>query len=637
MSKAKSKRLKWETLLLRLLSVLVVYILCKVLFTLFNIHSFKSGSESEGFSYWINLIWGVLRYDLAAISFINMLYIFLTMLPCEFTYHPLYRKTTAILTFYTPNILAFAFDFIDIIYSRFTQRRMTFDVFKFAGNEESMGALIPIFLRDYWYVFILFLLIIGLFIFVNVRLGRSQAESNTRFSYWLAIPVLIVFMGLSVLGARGGFQMRPLAEANVSAHAKPQHYMLVSNTPFTMIKSVGKSGLEIKHFLSEEEAERLFPTRWTAKPGKRFSSPNIVILIMESFSAEFSKELNPNRERSLTPNLDSIGRLGMMLPFYANGTRSMEGLPALLASLPTWMDGEYLTSQYSNNQITALPALLKRYGYTTAFYHGGKNGTMHFNTFTQLAGFDYYFGKNEYGNDAHFDGSWGIYDDYYLPYCAREISMLDTPFLASAFTLSSHHPFHLSKEYLKIRPDAEKSMPASIEFADWALGKFFAEAVKQPWFENTIFIITADHAALSQDPYYKTRHARYAIPFVIYAPNFPIDSISKSFGQQIDLLPTVLDILGYPDDCFTFGNSLYDNRPPYAINFQNGIYQIITKKHVILSDSEEVTGYYDFLEDPFLENNRKKNLGANDPELLLLRSAIQQYNNNLIQNKLTID
>ncbi|MDR2978867.1 MAG: LTA synthase family protein, partial [Bacteroidales bacterium] len=555
-----------------------------------------------------------------------------------FTYNKVYRKITTLFFFYITNIVVFSFDFTDIIYSRFTQKRMTFDVFKFVGNEEGIVGLIPVFLRDYWYIFLLFLATVGLFIFVNSRLSDKQLANYPQFFVVRALPALIIFLALGFLTARGGFQLRPISSVNVSAHAMPRHYIYVTNTPFTLIKSIGKSALELKSYFTEKEADRLCYTIWHAAPGSQIDKRNIVILIMESFSAEHSKMLNPKLERSLTLNLDSIGGLGRMMLFYANGTRSMEGIPAIIAGLPTWMNGEYITSPYADNKITALPALLKKQGYSSAFYHGGQNGTMNLLPFTQLAGFERYFGRSEYGNDTHFDGSWGIFDDYYLPYTAREMSKLDTPFLATVFSLSSHHPFYLPDHYRKMYPKkAGKSMPESIEYADWALGKFFAEAARQPWFDNTIFIITADHAACSTDPYYQTCHARYTIPLVIFDPKQQIDTICKPFGQQIDILPTILEMIQFPNDYFAFGKSLFNDHPPYAVNFLNGIYQMITESHILLFNGMELTGYYDRREDPFMENDLKETVNDDNYELLLLKSIIQQYNRDLILNRLTIE
>lgn len=637
MKNTENKMAKWKSLTLRLLTVFAVFIICKIGFALFNLDTFKTDAENLGFSYWVRLIWGVIRYDLVAISFINLLYIFLSLLPFRFVYNAKYKSIVSILTFYIPNIAAFSFDFIDIIYSRFTQRRMTFDVFKFVRNEEGVAKLIPEFLKDYWYILVIYIVIVTLFIFINRRIAQKEMTHNPRFSAWSTSLTLIIFLSLGVLGTRGGFQLRPLSVVNVSSYAIPQHYMLVLNSPFTLIKSIGKDGLESKSYFSEEEVSKIYPTIWHSKEESESSQRNIVILILESFSLEFSKTLNPQREKSLTPHLDSIGSMGIMIPFYANGTRSMEGIPAIIAGMPTWMDSEYLSSPYAGNKIAALPSLLKRQGYHSAFFHGGKNGTMNFYAFTQLAGFDRYYGKNEYGNDADYDGNWGIFDDRYLPYCAKEISKLDTPFLTSIFTLSSHHPYTLPDDYQKEHPGKGRSMPESIEYADWALGKFFAEAARQPWFSNTIFIITADHAAQSEDPYYKTRHARHSIPFIIFDPQNQIDTIRKTFGQQIDILPTILDLIHYPKDCFAFGHSLFDDQMPFAINFQNGIYQMITDEHLSLFDGVDLTGYYNWREDPFLKNNMKSIANDHNYELMWMKSVIQQYNNRLIQNRLTIE
>lgn len=634
MKKNETLHSQWIVLTLRLLLVLTVFIIVKILFIFFNYTSWET-EQKLGFLYRLKLSWGIIRYDIVAISIINLPFIFLTLLPFRFAYHPIYIRATALLAYYIPNIAAFSFDFIDIIYSRFTQRRMTSDVFRFIGNEEGITSLIPYFFRDYWFIFLLYFLCIALFIIVNRKIASSKTPTKSSFFISRSLPSFFIFISLAIIGSRGGFQLRPLSVANVSSYAIPSHYMVVLNTPFTLIKSIGKSTLEMRNYFSEEELSTLSPVIWSSPYPDSIPNRNVVILILESFSLEHSGVLNPRRDRSLTPTLDSLGKSGIMLPFYANGTRSMEGIPAILAGIPTWMDSEYITSPYSGNKISALPTLLKKTGYTSAFFHGGKNGTMNFDAFTQLAGFDYYFGKNEYPDDNHYDGNWGIFDDHYLPYCAQEISQLAPPFFASIFTLSSHHPYTLPQHYRNLYPEKGKSMPESIEYADWALAKFFAEASKQPWFSNTIFIITADHAAQSDDPYFKTKHARYTIPFIIFDPQNKIDTISKAFGQQIDILPTILELLHYPHDVFAFGNSLFDETFPAAINFQNGIYQIITERYALFFDGEKITGAFEWQQDPFLTKNSSTSFSEKDCIVDRLKAIIQQYNNHLLKNTTT--
>ena len=618
-----------QVLCLRILILLSFFIFSRILFLTFNAASLLA--ESEGFRYWLYLLVGALRFDLATIAILNTPFILCYLLPFKFRRNRVYNKMTDILLFYIPNMVAIAFDYIDIIYSRFTQKRMTFDVFRFVGSEEGITGLIPDFLKDYWYILLIYIAMMMLFVWL-IRRFKPRALYAT-----FTLPRLAMFIGgalITLLAFRGGFQLRPISIPTVSHYAQPKHYSLVLNTPFTLIKSIGKSDLEKKNYFNEQVLSNIYSPYYKGKQDTTFIYDNVVILILESFSLEYSAYLNPRITESYTPVLDGIGQKGLMLPAYANGTRSMEGIPAVLAGMPTLMNSEYIASAYAENRITSLPNLLKQQGYTSSFMHGGKNGTMNFDAFTKFAEFDYYYGKKEYPNQEHYDGKWGIFDDYYLPYCVELMDTLPQPFFASVFTLSSHHPFTLPEHYLAEHPTNERDMKESIKYADWALGRFFEAASQKSWFDKTLFVLIADHAFSSKEPFFQTRRERYAIPLVLWHPGRTIPQIEKTFAQQIDVMPTILDILHYPKDAFSFGKSVYDTTTPaFAVNYQNGIYQLITERQSIFFDGQQPTAWYNISTDSLLKDNISQQFKSNHSDLNLLKAFIQTYNQVLIENK----
>ena len=167
-----------------------------------------------------------------------------------------------------------------------------------------------------------------------------------------------------------------------------------------------------------------------------------MVLIVESFGNEWVGAAGA--KKSFTPFLDSLTTESLYFKNgIANGKKSIEAVPSIFASLPSLLEIPYISSQYGNNRIEGLPRILKKEGYTSAFFHGATNGSMKFNGFAAQAGFDHYYGRTEYNNEKHYDGSWGILDEYFNPWTARKLSTLKQPFLASLFTLSSHHPFYI--------------------------------------------------------------------------------------------------------------------------------------------------------------------------------------------------
>lgn len=629
-----------SALFLRLGFVFLFYFLSRLLFLVFNIDSLLQKNETEPFSYWILLFLGGSRFDLFVISIINAPYIFSNLIPFRLRENRYYNLLTKLFLFYIPNIVAFLFNFIDIIYSRFTQKRMTFDVFKFVKTEGGFIELIPEFIRDFWYIIIIFLIIVCVFIWSSQRISINYKKSGTNTKHYFIVNSLIFIITLSAcfVGVRGGVQLRPISILTASHYAKPKHYSLVLNTPFTLIKTIFYENLDKVNYFSEKELKEKYIPVYIPQKKSNFKPYNIVVLILESFSLEYSSILNPNAKKSYIPVFDSIGRQSLIMPAFANGIRSMEGIPAIIASIPTLMNNEYITSNYSENEITSLPSLLKKHGYKSAFFHGGKNGTLNFDSFTKIAGFDYYYGKNEYNNDAHYDGSWGIFDDYFLKFSANKLDNMQQPFFASIFTLSSHHPYKLPEHYRKKFSINETGIKESIMYADWSLGIFFEEAKKSDWYKNTIFVLTADHASQSEDPLFMTQAGKFAIPIVFFIPDTEIRKTNKTFTQQLDILPSILDLINYQDSVFTFGKSVFnENFIPFAINYSNNIYQFFTEDYMLMFNGEALTAIYSIKEDPYLNNNLLLTAQTPKIEYNLLKAIIQTYNSSLIENKLTID
>ena len=195
---------------------------------------------------------------------------------------------------------------------------------------------------------------------------------------------------------------------------------------------------------------------------------------------------------------------------------------------------------------------------------------MGFSAFMQQAGFDSYVGMTEYGNKSDFDGHWGIWDEPFLQYMAQEIGQLKEPFLASVFTLSSHHPYKIPAEYEGVFPEGHIPIHQGVGYSDNALRNFFATASQQDWYDNTLFVITADHAVDGHLAEYKTAQGAFSIPVMFYAPGTNlVGRNDTTVVQQTDLMPTVLFMLGVEDEFVAFGNNMFDAASPhFAFNLQ---------------------------------------------------------------------
>src|SRR5690606_7384717 len=181
---------------------------------------------------------------------------------------------------------------------------------------------------------------------------------------------------------------------------------------------------------------------------------------------------------------------------------------------------------------------------------------MGFLGFSNILGFDKYFGKTEYNNDSDFDGVWGIWDEPFFQYFNRELGMQRQPFMATLFSVSSHEPYKVPQQYDGKFPKGRVNIHQTIGYTDFALKRFFEEARKQPWYENTIFVLVADHGNTIYYDEYKKEMMRNTVPILFFTPSGKYKGINREWAQQIDIYPTLLDMIGYEKPFRSWGRSL---------------------------------------------------------------------------------
>jgi phosphoglycerol transferase MdoB-like AlkP superfamily enzyme len=303
------------------------------------------------------------------------------------------------------------------------------------------------------------------------------------------------------------------------------------------------------------------------------------------------------------------------------------------------MNESFIQSNYANDKYTSLAALLKPKGYTSAFFHGGTNGTMGFDSYTHMVGFDRYYGRTEYNNDKDFDGEWGIRDEEFFQYTAQTINGFKPPFLVAIFSLSSHHPFTVPARYGNKFREGHMPIQKTIMYADYSLGRFFETAKKMPWFDNTLFVITADHTSEGYYPYYHTDAGQFAVPIIFYKHNSGLRGDSKIVAQQIDIMPSVLSLLGYDKDFLAYGTNLFDSTAQhFSIHNASGLFGLIKEGYLLEFDGTNSTGLYDLKKDSLQKSNLVgKGLEVKKDLEIFMKAFLQQYNNRIIENRLIID
>jgi phosphoglycerol transferase MdoB-like AlkP superfamily enzyme len=617
---------------------LAAYPLSKIIFFLFN-HSYFSDVSLWDF---LAVLFFGLRFDISALALINLPFILLHIIPFNFTKTNGYQKTVKVV-FLAVNSIAILADCMDLEYYRFTHKRTTADFFDLFGLGSDIVTMIPQYIRDFWYIILLW---IGITILITWLYNKIKINTSQEKSFKFFLPVRIgswilfnsVFIGIMIIGFRGGLQLRPIMPINASEYVPAKNIPLIISTPFSIIKSFGLEKLEEKKYFSETELKNILdpiqkhPTSAVALP----SSVNVFIIILESFSKEYIGSLS--RKQTHTPFLDSLIRESLVFDnAFANGKKSIDGIPAILAGLPSLMNESFITSTYCSNRFTSIASSLKEKGYTSGFFHGGTNGTMGFDAFASAAGFDKYYGRTEYNNEKDYDGDWGIRDEEFFQYTEKTVTSMKEPFLSVLFSLSSHHPYSVPEKYKQKFSRAETPVLRSIEYADFSLEKFFESASKEKWFNNTLFVITADHTGPSTDKASSSYAGLFEIPIIVYKPNSSFKGRDHKIAQHIDILPTVLHYVNYDKETLTYGNDLLDTaRKGFAINYLNDVYQIFQADHLLQFDGNNSIALFNYKTDSLLENNllekEKDYKNKMEPKL---KSIIQDYYYRMIHNKMT--
>lgn len=617
--------------------LLALFILsnARVLFFLLNKSRFAGISTTD----FIQTLFYGLRFDIVAATVINALFVFLVLFPVSFFQFKKFRAVLKVV-FISANAIALALNMIDAAYFPYTLKRSTLEIFSFFFQRNDAGALLPLFLKEFWYMFILLFLFIILINWLYKLIEKKilfpfGKEENDFKPLVIKSLSFILLMGLCLIGARGGTQLIPLSIIDAGNFVKVQYAPIVLNTPFCMIKSGDLFTLDEKNYMSEAEATALVnPIKKYNYTNADFTNKNVVVIILESFSKEYTKL---GKQKSYTPFLDSLMDNGLVYSnAFANGKSSIKGIPAITASMPSF-NTDYITMVYSNNKIMSLASTLKTKGYKSTFFHGGSNGTMNFDGFCGTAGYDTYFGRTEYNNEKDYDGEWGVWDEPFLQRTAQELDKQTQPFLATVFTLSSHHPFKIPEQYKSKLPKGELPIHKCVAYTDYALQQFFNSIKKSKWFANTLFVFTADHTGPSEkNVIYSSMYGIFEIPLFFYVPDNSLKGIDNNVAQQIDIMPTTLSMLKYNKSFFAFGTNLNDSTQTqnrFAINFYNGFYQYFYGNAMLHFNGEKLVAYYDYKADTNLNYNMVKDIPVSDKKI---KAFIQLYNNDIIHNKISV-
>tara|TARA_B100000575_G_scaffold232120_1_gene193395 strand:+ start:305 stop:2167 length:1863 start_codon:yes stop_codon:yes gene_type:complete len=613
----------------------------RVLFVIFN-NDIVQVYDFESFSY-LSILG--LRFDSSAIAYSNVLFIFFSVLPLSFLRIKKHQFFSTLI-YFIPNSFFLMLNFIDFAYYRFNLNRMMGNFLESISQENNKVVLIFHFLYRYLnlvLIFFLFLLIwIGLYRLVKVR--KEKIENNKMY-YLSSIFGLLISSALIVMMARGGDfkkSTRPITLIDSMDNlSRPVHSDVVLNSTFTIIRTWGKNSFEKSSRFNDFEITNQL------KPIKNYNEiqfvkkPNIVIFIIESMGREYWGELNKNRNiknfKSFTPFLDSLSKQSLIFPnAFATSRKSIHAMPSILAGVPSF-ETAYTSSYYSRQKLESIVSISNALGYDTSFLHGAENGSMGFQGFANILGYDNYYGRDEFNDDSEYDGFWGIWDEPFLQFSKSTLDNKNQPFLATIFTITSHEPYIIPDKFKGMFDKGYLPIHKCIGYTDYSIRQFFKSIEKSSWFENTIFIFTSDHANQSYFEYYQSTVNRFATPLLIYKKNSDFKGLDNRLASHLDIYPTVAELIGYKKPFRSWGRSLLSskNESAFTINyFGGGAYVSMDENFICVYDGSKAIGFYD-LSDLNLEKNLIQNKN-HEMESLEKKTGLflQDYFNRIINNNM---
>lgn len=637
------KKFIHNDLIVLILRLLILYVIMLILQVTFYFHN-QSLLGDFGWSDVPLMIKGALKFDTVSILYINWLFIIFSLLPFHFREKGWYQK--ALFWIYTvSNTISLIFlNIADCMYYKFSYKRISLEEMHFFEENDNTFSIMLKAMGENWYLILLAAVLIVFMVFCYKKIKYYPTQIGKKNIYYpVCTLILAVSVLISIIGIRGShdWKARPIAPSNAAyyTHSTLQASVVLSN-PFCTLRMIGVKKFEVLNYMTDGKAASLYtPYHQHDTFVHELGEMNVVVFVLESFSREHSQFLAPNLnpDYSFTPFLDSLMRKGFVFTHaHSNGVKSIESLPSILLSIPSYRVSFPLIPE-AIGEMEGLPNILAKKGYGTYFFCGATENQMGFEAIGKMAGIQRFYNRTHfehYNKQPNMSNVWGIWDMDFLQFTAHELKQLKTPFFATIYTLTSHHPFVLPEEYKDKMPKGGTDLQPCVAYTDLSIRKFFNTASKSSWFNNTLFIFVADHASgYIAHKESSTSRGGTSIIYFMYTPNHSLQGRCDQVAQQIDIMPTVLGLLGYNQPYFAFGRDYFNEpeRPAIATNCVNQIYQYLTDSLSLYFDGEKTIHAYS-ARDTFQEHDilDMKKAQQNQGEEYL-KAILQTYSKHIFE------
>jgi phosphoglycerol transferase MdoB-like AlkP superfamily enzyme len=516
----------------------------------------------------INLFLTGIRFDLTAVIYFNIPFLFLSFFSEIFFPYSKLLKTIAGFLFYAIGLLILLANLIDIVYYRFSLQRSSSEIILLAKDSA------PIILKSaiaFWYITLCSLVIAITFKFALSKVDScfdSQESRSLSTEKKIIQGLLYLFTLFFIARGTSTFPLTPSSAnlyVNVGLTPVVQNsaYNILSSiryqdkNPYPDFSNIDTSKISFRAGIQEKKIDPAF-----------LNKKNIIVFLLESFSRSYLEK--GSIDKAYTPFLDSLMSKSLVCTnAFSNGTMSINGINSVVGSIPPIAYRTIINTPYENTIRYGIGSYLEKIGYSTYFFYGSDEDHYGFKRLVRQFGISKCYNRKTFGNDKFYDGMWGIYDKPFLEYSAHILNQEKSPFFAFIFNISSHYPFSVPEPYASLLKGGPLNSSKSISYTDLAIRSFFDHVKNEKWFKNSFFIFVADHQSYGDNSSKKSAGInKFGIPLFFYSPDSTIKpAVYSLIADQLDVVPSILDLIHYPYPFLSFGKSLFDSSENQKISY----------------------------------------------------------------------
>ena len=458
-----------------------------------------------------------------------------------------------------------------------------FEWFGYTGTTAGM-----VFQEKTWWIYIaLYFVLTIVFCWLVWRITEKTVLQNSSRKYWLpSLLISVALVALCLFGIRGRTGYNPIKISQAYYSNDPFLNQLGINPGFNLMTSalddMRKENAELMLMPYDEaisyvreslgitgaaDSTRILFRQMRntgGETGLTTTKPNIVIILMESMSSALLG-------KGYTPVLDSLKTQSLYFSnFYSAGIHTNHGMTATLYSFPALMKRNLMKGTVTPKR-DGLPTVLKQNGWHNLFFMTHEAQYDNMNAFFRTNGYDEIYAQEDYPREEIVN-SFGVSDHFLFDFALEKLNKIqDIPFMATLLTISNHPPYIIPDWFKPTSKDPETQI---VEYADWCIGDFLKKVKKESWYDNTVFVVLADHGKLVGTADSELPQSYNHIPLMIFGAGIQPQEYNQ-LGMQVDVMPTLLNIIGIDYDYNGFGTDLLHQ--PRQMVFYSADNQIVAR------------------------------------------------------------